>query len=97
MVTHIFAGNPMCVSDIQDDLVSLLSPDDLREREEKYGTKTRSESLMDLRAAAATPPSQRRSRALEGLAEEEQEEEEEEEERYNRGGKTRWVHAHKLI
>ncbi len=68
----------------KEDLVSILSEGERRERREKYGTKTRSESVMDLRAAASTPPSRRR-RDLSGVAEER----EEEGERDKRGGERR--------
>ncbi len=55
-------------------MISLLSAGQRRERLDKYGTKTRSESLLDLRAAAATPPSRRRKNDLPQLGEEEEEE-----------------------
>ncbi len=59
----------------KEDAVSILSEGERRERREKYGTKTRSESLLDLKAAAATPPSRRRrGKTMPELGEEEEEE-----------------------
>ena len=56
-----------------EDRQRAMSEQDLREREQKFGTKTKRESLLDLREAAQTPPFQRRKKSLNSINEEEEE------------------------
>ena len=58
----------------KDDRDRAFTEKERQDREDKYDTRTKRESMLDLRAAAATPPFQRRKKSLNSIREEDFEE-----------------------